>query len=204
MIFKLILRAVALASLCLIFIALVVIRFAYAQADSSGVADIVNAAHVSKTTFYEHFAGKEQVFIELHETCARARLETLRRAQHQTAGVSCWRERIRQIVGSYLEAIAGRPALILPMLAETSQGTQATRLARQNAVVRCSDAIIAISRELTAGAPEVQPLSRPLATAAVTGLLELTCQAAKEGPAAVMELLDPATELWIRLARASY
>ena len=50
------------------------------------INDIVRAAHVSKTTFYEHFADKEAVYLGLHARVAEATMNALRDAIERSAG----------------------------------------------------------------------------------------------------------------------
>jgi len=164
------------------------------------VAEIVAGSHVSKTSFYEQFADKEQLFLDLHESYVRTRLAALRTAQRRTAGVTCWRERIREIARICLEEIAGAPAAAALLLDAAAGASAAARSAHERAVGRCVSLIIAINHDLRDASPELAPLSRPLAIAAVSGFREVTRRAADEGPDAVRALIDPMAELWIRLA----
>lgn len=79
------------------------------------VGDVIRAARVSRTTFYEQFSDKEQCFIAAYEDRARLHLEHVRAAAKQAApGV----QRLQAGVRAYLEVLAAEPAYGLTALVE--------------------------------------------------------------------------------------
>ena len=74
------------------------------------IADIARAGRVSKTIVYAHFRDKEQCLLELYTRSTDHVLETVRRAQDEArrAGLP-WRDRLRSVIGAYLDGAGRRP-----------------------------------------------------------------------------------------------
>src|ERR671916_502432 len=70
------------------------------------IADVVTKARVSKRTFYEHFADKEECLMALYAQTARRLMEVLREAG---APDQPWQERVRTVVGAYLGMLEAVP-----------------------------------------------------------------------------------------------
>jgi AcrR family transcriptional regulator len=56
------------------------------------IKQIVSLAGVSRTTFYRHFAGKEQRFLATYDMIATMATERISRAYREPTG---WRERLQ-------------------------------------------------------------------------------------------------------------
>jgi AcrR family transcriptional regulator len=159
---------------------------------ASTIADIVTHARVSKRTFYEHFADKEECLMALYADACDQLMSVLR-----TAGSADqpWRERIRVAVAAYLATLESLPAVNRMLLVEMqAAGARAYRL-RQQKQREFADALVAIVEEGRAANPEIPPLSRALAIALVGGLNELLLQAVDpyartDAPAAAPSLND--------------
>jgi len=76
-------------------------------ADTS-VADVLERAGVSRTTFYELFDDKLSCFLAAHETVVEELLNEVRAACDQDAR---WLDRARGALGRLLERLASEPAL---------------------------------------------------------------------------------------------
>jgi AcrR family transcriptional regulator len=74
------------------------------------IADIARAGRVSKTIVYTHFRDKEHCLLELYSRATDRVLETVRGAQFGAADLP-WRDRMRVVVATYLETLAGGPAV---------------------------------------------------------------------------------------------
>src|SRR5215210_1752545 len=72
------------------------------------IDDVVRRAGVSKKTFYEHFADKEECFLAAYEAASAQLLERVREA-HATE--DAWLERTRTQISAYLRWLAADPAL---------------------------------------------------------------------------------------------
>jgi AcrR family transcriptional regulator len=68
------------------------------------VADVVRAAGVSRSTFYEQFASKEECFVEAYRRGVDALIDAVRRAVRATDGD--WRDQLRAGMRAYLETLA--------------------------------------------------------------------------------------------------
>jgi AcrR family transcriptional regulator len=87
-------------------IAQVVAERGYAAAT---VADIVDRASVSRSTFYEQFPDKEACFIAAFEYGVDFVLRRMSKAREQLDGAD-WRDHIRADLGTYLTVLAREPA----------------------------------------------------------------------------------------------
>jgi AcrR family transcriptional regulator len=83
------------------------------------VADVVAHAGVSRKTFYEHFADREECFLAAYDAAVDVLLGAV--AERMAAGTPSevdWRERVRAGVRAYLEALAVEPAFARTFLVE--------------------------------------------------------------------------------------
>ena len=83
------------------------------------VADVVASAGVSRKTFYEHFADREECFLAAYDAAVDALLGAVaeRVAAGEPAGDD-WRARVCAGVRAYLEALASEPAFARTFLVE--------------------------------------------------------------------------------------
>jgi AcrR family transcriptional regulator len=158
------------------------------------IADVVAHAHVSKRTFYEHFADKEACFLALYSETTDALLALIgAEVAHAGGG---WHERLATAARAYFERVAAEPALIRTGLIEIQAAGPAARALRRDVQRRYADMLRALSDEAAAEDPAVTPLSPVLATAVVGGIDELMLEAVERGQEHRMaELADAAIEL---------
>src|SRR4051812_22555771 len=79
------------------------------------VADVVRAANVSRTTFYEQFSGKEDLFLEMY----RHSIEVLHaRIAAAIRDAPTWRDQLRAGIRAYLETLAAEPLFARTYLLE--------------------------------------------------------------------------------------
>src|SRR4051794_20660428 len=81
------------------------------------IDDVVGRAGVSKKTFYDHFADKQDCFLAAYEAASE---ELLRRVAEAQEGDLDWRERTRAGIAAYLRWLAGDPALARVYLVEVA------------------------------------------------------------------------------------
>jgi AcrR family transcriptional regulator len=79
------------------------------------VGDIIKAARVSRTTFYEQFRDKEECFIASYEVAAGAQLEHVLSA---TTGITSPMQCLQLGVRAYLEVLTNEPAYASAALVE--------------------------------------------------------------------------------------
>ena len=150
------------------------------------VADIVRHARTSKRTFYDHFPGKEQCFIELLTANNEDLVATLRAAIDPGAP---WQEQVRQAVTAYVHTIEANPAVTLSWIRELPALGEDARPMLRRGFGRLATALT----ELTAGPgfqrAGVAPLSPAAAVILVGGLRELTAQTVEDGtpPSGIVE-----------------
>lgn len=81
------------------------------------IDDVVRRAGVSKKTFYEHFADKQDCFLAAYEAASEELLERVREAY---APHDDWLERTRAGIRAYLRWLAAEPALARVFLIEVA------------------------------------------------------------------------------------
>jgi AcrR family transcriptional regulator len=81
------------------------------------IDDVVRGAGVSKKTFYEHFADKQECFLAAYEAASEELLERVREAH---ASEDDWLERARAGIRAYLRWLAAEPALARVFLIEVA------------------------------------------------------------------------------------
>jgi AcrR family transcriptional regulator len=81
------------------------------------IDDVVRRAGVSKKTFYEHFADKQDCFLAAYEAAGEQLLERVSEAH---ASQEDWLERTRAGIRAYLRWLAAEPALARVFLIEVA------------------------------------------------------------------------------------
>jgi AcrR family transcriptional regulator len=113
-------------------IAQVVAAHGYEEAT---VADVVRAAGVSRSTFYELFPSKEACFLAAYRSGVDALDDRIRAAVH-AAGPAGWRAQLRAGIRAYLDALAADPALARTFLHEVHAAGPEALDARTDALRR--------------------------------------------------------------------
>jgi AcrR family transcriptional regulator len=147
---------------------------------ASTIADIVTHARVSKRTFYEHFADKEECLMALYAQGCEGLMEMLAATGNATAASGApWQQVVLTTVNAYLSAMEAMPTVTRALLVEVqAAGPRAYRL-RQRMQARFADTIVALVDDgRTMDPPSgLGPLSPELALALVGGINELLLQA---------------------------
>jgi AcrR family transcriptional regulator len=74
------------------------------------VTDITARARISRRTFYEHFADKEECFLLAYETASRATMSEIEQATNDVP-VDDWRRRLTVALDTYIGILAEDPQL---------------------------------------------------------------------------------------------
>ena len=161
---------------------------------STTIAHIVTHARVSKRTFYEHFADKEECFLALYAEA----IDLLRHGIDQalrTPGIS-WRAQLDAGLEAYLMALESNPALTRACLLEIqAAGPRALEL-RLRGHAKFAGVLRSFVERTRARHPELRPLSMPLAIAVVGGIDELLLFNVEAGAQSrLTELRETAAEL---------
>ena len=95
------------------------------------VADVVALAGVSRTTFYGHFADKEECFLETYSAGSRALVAGVA-AEVRASGASDWHDRVRTGLTRYTEMLAADPDFAHALLVDVlGAGPRAIELRRR-------------------------------------------------------------------------
>jgi AcrR family transcriptional regulator len=145
--------------------------------EATTISDVVQFAHVSKRTFYEHFPDKEACFLALfavtNDRIIDAILSDLDPALR-------WEERLRACIDAYLAGMAVDPQLAASFLLEVrSAGPRALAL-RRAVVNRLVDVLLGLAEDARGQDASLRRLDRPTVTAIVGGLNELMLAAVEE------------------------
>ncbi|GAA4853756.1 TetR/AcrR family transcriptional regulator [Actinomycetospora corticicola] len=163
------------------------------------VTDVVARARVSKRTFYQHFADREECLLATYRVVAEAPLHRIAEAAASTVGTGRpVREEIAGVTGAYLAAMAEHPLLTRAMLTEVGSAGPAGLAVRREVMRRFADGLVALA---SAGGRE---LSGGVAQALVGGINELVLEAVESADVAapqmaeaILALGDTVTELGV-------
>lgn len=155
------------------------------------IADIVRHAHVSKRTFYEHFADKEECFFAAYRAISTEVMRAIARAVDFQAS---WQSQIETAVRVYVQVLDSRPKLTRAFFLEIhAVGPRAIGL-RREVLAEFAE----LTREFVETArrrqPSLTPLTPVMATAMVGGINELMLLKA-ERQMKLAELEDAAVAL---------
>lgn len=162
---------------------------------ASTVADIVRCARTSKRTFYDHFAGKEECFIELLGSDSEQLAREIRAAVAPDAD---WHQQIRQAVEAYVDHIAARPAITLSWIRELPSVGPAARPAQRRGMQSIATLLIELSGGPGFARAGLPPLAPAAAVILLGGLRELTALTVEDG-ADVHSIIEPAVDASIAL-----
>jgi AcrR family transcriptional regulator len=159
------------------------------------VHEITRRARVSRTTFYEQFANKEECFLVAYETGARAHLEHMRRAIERSDD---WLQMLDDGARAYVELFAERPNYALTFLLEVQAAGERALECRRTVHSRYADLL----REWHTRLPEgvggtVNDYFFRGAVGAISEIVAEHLQAA--GPAHLAELAPTISELMLAL-----
>ena len=164
------------------------------------VADVIERAGVSRRSFYEHFANKQECFLAAYDAGVEALLRAIGEAEEAADGLL---EGARAGTEVYLRVLADNPAFARTFLIEVL-GAGPVALERRDVVHqrfadRLAEAHAAIAEQLGAGARGSSPAPY-IFRAAVGAIHELVIdRMLKQGAEALPDLLDAILEVELRL-----
>lgn len=162
---------------------------------ASTVADVVRSARTSKRTFYDHFAGKEECFLELLAVDIEKLGAKIAASVDPEAD---WHVQIRQAVEAYVGYIEARPAITLSWIRELPSLGAAARPVQRRGLQLLTSLLIDLSASPGFRRAELPPLTAPLAVILLGGLRELTALAVEDGKP-VREIVEPAVDASVAL-----
>lgn len=167
------------------------------------IADIVREAGVSKRTFYEHFAGKEDCFLSLYRAASASAVRTL---QEASVPDQPWQAQVEHTLGAYFAHLAAGPRLLRALFVEVHHLGPEGLSVRREVMQQLADLILArVQAAAVAGESHgtgEAGLSPSMAMAAVGAIHELVLQAIERHQEAQLAELTPAAAAIVRaLAR---
>ena len=162
------------------------------------VADVVERAGVSRKTFYEQFANKEECFVAAYDDGVDRLLAAIDAALATLA--PDWLAAARRAVEVYLDAMAASPAFARAFLIE-ALGAGPVALARRRAVQdRFVAQLEAVHRRARADIPEIPEVPPHTFRAVVGAVNELvTAHVLERGADTLPELTDAILDVHLAL-----
>jgi AcrR family transcriptional regulator len=157
---------------------------------------IVRGAGVSKKTFYEHFADKEECFVAAFEAAAEELLERMRDAHGSSDD---WLDRTRAGIRAYLHWLAAEPALARVFLIEVAAAGPRAAEARERMRDRYAVLMRELQEDARADMPALPRLPEEVFHAAVAAVDELVVRRIREATARDLPQLEQVL-LYLQLA----
>ena len=124
---------------------------------STNVQDVIERAGVSRPTFYEHFANKEDCFLSAFDLTA-ARLRE-RVALAADKGGANWRDRLRHGLEALLEFVATEPEAARALIVEARAASAEAVQRREDLLDHFADCIESQVRQYNPEAPAASPVT---------------------------------------------
>lgn len=164
------------------------------------IADIVARARVSKRTFYECFASKQDCLLALCRHVSDHIMVVVLAALRP--GLP-WAEQVREVTQGYLGAIKAQPVLMRSLYLEVYAAGAPGLAVRREVNQRFAELLRQQVDQARVSESGIKSLSRPLATAVIAGVNELILQLLEEDQEAkLMSLVAPASELVLAVTRS--
>lgn len=145
------------------------------------IADIVRHAKVSKRTFYEHFADKEECFLATYVAATDLVLAAAAAAFEAHAAAD-WRAQLDAAIDAYVTALESNPALTRSCLVEIHAAGPRALERRREVHGAFAEMLRAFAARTKKRHPEVRAITAEMATAVVGGINELLIAQVERGP----------------------
>jgi AcrR family transcriptional regulator len=170
-----------------------------AYADTT-IADVVARAHVSKRTFYEQFASKDDCLVALCETLSQRTLALIAEGFDPNAD---WVEQLGHVTRAYLASLQAQPVLIRTLFIELLGIGPAGLATRRQIQQRFAD-FLQVQVELSRmKEPGKRPLSPEMAMAVVGGINELILHAIEQDQVHQLSDLAPTVIAFVQAVLTS-
>lgn len=161
---------------------------------ATNVQDVIERAGVSRPTFYEHFANKEDCFLAAFDTSAERLKEQVATAFDK--GGDAWRDRLRFGMGALLRFAATEPDTARTLIVEARAGSAEAVQRRVELLDALADCLDAQARELLPYGPSFSPMT---ATGVVGGIEALLYARLCKGEHESLESLLPSLMYFVVL-----
>jgi AcrR family transcriptional regulator len=162
------------------------------------IADVVREARVSKSTFYAHFADKEECYVALYSAATNNVLDAMRAADAAAAAAGLpWREHLDAVNAAYLDALATGGELTRSLLVEVQAAGPTALAMRRDVLDRYVVLMGGLAERLRRDEPRLRRLTPGLVLGTVGAINEVVMQAIETGPVeTIPRLCELATDLW--------
>jgi len=151
------------------------------------VADVVRAARVSRSTFYDLFESKEQCFVEAYRHGTAVMFAGVR-AAGRAARADGWRAELVASNRAYLEGLRDEPRFARTYLLEIHVAGSEALDARNEAVIRYADGFRRLARRAF---PDHRPPPRDMFLVLAAGFDQLAAAWLRLGRAERLPELEP-------------
>src|SRR2546423_6035 len=145
---------------------------------AASVTDVVRAAAVSRSTFYELFTSKEACFLEAYRAGVDVLVERVRAAVHEAD--ADWRAQLRAGVRAYLRTLEAEPVFTRAYLLEIHAAGPAALDARAEALRRFSERYRASFEQARAAVPGLREPPPDALLVLCAGTEQLLAERARE------------------------
>ena len=153
------------------------------------VADVVGRAGVSRKTFYEHFADKEECFLAAWDAGVQTLIETVTTATLEAEG--SWKDRLHAGVRAYLETLVAMPAFARTFLIEVLAAGPRALDRRADVHARFAELLRTLHERQREVAPELPELPDEVFAATVGAVEALVAERVRQGRTAELAELEP-------------
>ena len=146
---------------------------------AASVTDVVRAAGVSRSTFYELFASKEACFLEGYRAGVDVMVENVRAGVREAP--DDWRAQLRAGIRAYLETLLAEPVFARAYLLEIHAAGPAALEARGEAMRRFADRYQASFDSARTADPALRPPPREALLVLCGGTEQLLAERVRAG-----------------------
>lgn len=162
------------------------------------IADVAREARVSKSTFYAHFADKQECFVALYSLTSDRLVEGMAAAHRELITQDLpWWEHVHEVNRPMLTTLQSNPPLSRSLVVETQAAGPDALAMRRDVTERFAKVVRRVSEGLRRKHPELQRVTTPLSLAVVGGNNELIMRALISGRSLTSrQVMAPIDDMW--------
>ena len=166
---------------------LVVAERGYAKAS---VSDIVTAAGVSRSTFYENFPGKDECLVAAYQAAITATMNRMADVATAAAEAEGWRAGLVAGVGSVFDDIRKRPAVALATYVELGAAGVGVLVSRREGNDRFAEHVHALAKMVRQVHPQMPDVDLGRIQLLISGLDLRIAYAINDGSPDVLDAVE--------------